>query len=221
MIDMTDITRAIAITAHHDDALLWIGGTILRTRSLGWMWTVIALCVPDNQKKEYFNNYCNAVRVISASFSYFDYQSGNPFSRNLMSDFQNAITQVSQNTRYDWVFTHSRDPDGEYGSHVNHDEVRKATQSLMNNGALCAGSEHLVFFSYAPIFGGNGRATTAKADADFHLQLTYDELLQKCAWCMAAPDAFTNLKNIGFPCPNPESFAGDSVRLPVPFIPRG
>ena len=214
------MTRAICITAHHDDAVLWLGGTILRTRCLGWSWTIVALCVPDPNRRAYFTNYCDTLQATAASFGFKDYQSGDPFSQNSQDEFRKSILYAARGENFDWVFTHSRDLGGEYGRHANHDEVCEATRTVVDDGSLGCGTQRLVYFSYSPVFGCNGRATTARLDANFHLQLTYDELLQKCAWCMAAPDAFTNLKSLGFPCPNPESFGGDGISLPAPFIPH-
>ena len=206
------MTKAIAITAHHDDAVLWCGGTILRTNRLGWNWTVVALCVADLQKQRYFDDYCNAAKVNSQRFDYDDYQDGAAFSRNSRHSLTQEIKRLLAATSYDFVFTHSRDPGGEYGGHANHDEVLQATLDVVpNKGIIC--------FSYNPEFGYNGRATTARRDADYHVQLTYEELIHKATWCQSAPDAQSNLRAIGFPCPNPEGFRTAVKDLPDAFIP--
>ena len=213
------MTTAIAITAHHDDAVLWCGGTILRTRSFDWTWTVVALCVPNTNTADYFRRYCADVKGMPATYNCRDYQEGPSFKCNTRQALEEGIMRACPNTHFDWVFTHSRDEHCEYGFHANHQEVREATQVLVRAGKLCATLERLVYFSYSPIYGGNGRATVARKDSDFYLQLTYDELFHKCTWCRKAPDALTSLSDIGFPCPNPEAFEGDGVRLPKPFIP--
>jgi hypothetical protein len=212
--------NALAVTAHHDDAFLWLGGTILRTTQVGWGWTVIALCVPDGSKREYFSSWCDSVGAHSVVNQFLDYQPPPAFRENQKSDIQRTIEIAVGDKRFDWVFTHSRDPGGEYGGHANHDEVQLCTTDLVKQGRLCEGMHRLAYFCYFPIFGRNGRATAARPDADFHLQLNYDQLSRKCAWCTAAPDSLTSLKNIGYPCPNPEAFSGEQLQLPEPFIPR-
>lgn len=205
--------NAIAITAHHDDAVLWCGGTILRTRrALSWNWTVVALCVPDPARQVYFDSYCAAVGVAARRFAFRDYQGPAAFSQNRQSDFEDALRSIQQSQLFDFVFAHSKDAGGEYGGHANHDESRIASESVF-------GSSNLIHFCYAPEFGYNGRGTTARRDANYHLQLDYDELIQKAGWSRMAPDSMTSLRNIGFPCPNPEGFRTDR-QMPSPFIPH-
>jgi LmbE family N-acetylglucosaminyl deacetylase len=213
------MTTAIAITAHHDDAVLWCGGTILRTaRELGWKWTVVALCVPDKERQGYFKNYCGAVGVSSVAARLADYQEGPAFSRNTQEAYNQEIMNATQGKSFDWVFTHSRGQHGEYGFHANHAEVQEATKALAADGRFGAGLERLIYFSYSPIYRFGGLATVAKQQSAFYLQLTYEELAGKCDWCKRVPDARPNLENLAFPCPNPEAFAGDRVQLPPPFI---
>jgi len=214
------MVHALVMTAHHDDAVLWMGGAIQRTLTMGWHWTVLALCVPEPARRTYFNAYCTSLGVDHATWQFRDYQGPQPFTENSKQQMEQAILEHCGTTQYDWVFTHSKDDDCEYGSQANHIEIRDVTKSLVGCGSLTASASRLVHFSYRPEFGFNGRATVARLDADFHLQLTYNELLQKCAWCMSAPDAHTNLNNLGNPCPNPESFSGAGIQLPQPFIPR-
>lgn len=204
--------KALAITAHHDDAVLWCGGTMLRTIKLGWKWVVVGLCVPLPERQKYFANYCRDIGVGCHQFGFADYQKELPFSKNSERDMIETIRKVLSGWNPDLVFTHSSDAGGEYGGHANHDEVLKVTQ-------VCVPQNQIVTFAYNPEFGRNGRATTARRDADYHVQLTYDELIEKAIWCRRAPDAPTNLKNLGFPCPNPEGFRATGTSLPADFIP--
>jgi len=202
--------QAIVITAHHDDAVLWCGGTILRTIELGWNWTVVALCVCDKQKQRYFDDYCNATSVVGKRFDFADYQSGALFSQNTKASLKTEIQPILAASTFDFIFTHSRDAGGEYGGHPNHEEVLQTLQEIVPE-------EQLIHFSYKPEFGFSGRATTARLDADYHVQLNYDELIHKATWCRNAPDADTSLQSMGFPCPNPEGFR-TKRRLSSPFI---
>jgi len=204
------MTSAIAITAHHDDAVLWCGGAILRTLRMGWRWTVLALCIPDQQRQIYFDSYCAATGVVGRRFEFEDYQGGSIFSRNREAALSSKVKEILEGSKYDYIFTHSCDQGGEYGGHANHDEVLSVTKSLVP-------PNELIYFCYNPEFGYNGRATTARRDAEFHLQLNYDELIQKAGWCRMAPDAMSSLQSIGFPCPNPEGFRTKRI-LPPPFI---
>ncbi len=207
------LTHAIAITAHHDDAVLWCGGTIIRTLRAGWRWTVIALCVPDPQRQVYFDSYCAATGVAGRRFTFRDYQSGATFSENNRDQLISTVQEILAESSFNYIFTHSKDQGGEYGGHTNHDEVRLVTEQLVTN------ANQLAHFCYNPEFGYNGRATTARLDSDFHVQLSYDELIQKAGWCRKAPDCMSSLKAIGFPCPNPEGFR--AMQLPSGlFIPR-
>jgi hypothetical protein len=205
--------NAIAITAHHDDAVLWCGGTILRTRRLfRWDWTVVALCVPNSERQVYFDSYCASIGVVGRRFNFADYQGPAPFSSNTRSGIANEIQGILNGVHFDYVFTHSKDNGGEYGGHANHDEVRLATESVVS-------PTELIYFCYSPEFGLNGRGTTARRDANYHVQLDYDELIQKAGWCRMAPDSMSSLRDIGWPCPNPEGFR--TMRgLNSPFIPH-
>jgi hypothetical protein len=49
--------------------------------------------------------------------------------------------------------------------------------------------------------------------------LRYSELLLKADWCNKVPDPY-DLEGLGFPCPNPEAFEGDDLKLPKPFVPH-
>ena len=86
--------------------------------------------------------------------------------------------------------------------------------SLVKEGALGQGLGSIAYFSYEAMFSRS--ATTAKANANYYLQMTYAELLQKSCLCMQAPDVETNLRKIGYPCPNPEAFIGNGLQLPDP-----
>jgi LmbE family N-acetylglucosaminyl deacetylase len=211
-------TNALVVVAHHDDAILWMGGTIQRLRD--WNWHVVSMCVPDPRRKDYLQQTCEALGVRSSPVSFADYQGGAPFTGNDREQMVNALAGAVDGAKFDWVFTHSRHPSGEYGGHTNHSEMVSLVTSLVQEGKLTTGMNRVAFFCYYPMYGGDGRAPVARPDATHQLQLTYAELLFKCHWTMQAPDVETSLRNIGYPCPNPEAFEGDGLQLPRPFIPR-
>lgn len=121
---------------------------------------------------------------------------------------------------YDWILTHSRDHQREYGHHANHAETEAVITSLVRDGTLGRGLSSIAYFCYSAICGGGGRATAARLNASHFLPLEYDELQCKVRWCKSVPDP-DNLKNLGWPCPNPDAFDGDNLSLPRPFVPGG
>ena len=45
-------TNALVVVAHHDDAILWMGGTIQRFQD--WNWHVVSICVPNPARRTTF-----------------------------------------------------------------------------------------------------------------------------------------------------------------------
>ncbi len=39
-----EMAQVLAAVAHSDDALIWVGGTIRRTRRADWNWTIVCTC---------------------------------------------------------------------------------------------------------------------------------------------------------------------------------
>jgi hypothetical protein len=213
---------ALAVVAHHDDHILWMGGAIQRTRMIGWDWTLIAMCVPAAHD-HYFRNCSAALGFPGNPMGFRDRQGGAAYELNRRDEMEKQLRAAIEGKTFDWVFTHSRYAHGEYGaSHANHNEVREIVTSMVAAGDLGRGPQTLAYFAYDIIYGGGGLATVAKKDplypARFFMQLTYPELVFKSQWCQMAPDVATSLASLGFPCPNPEGFEGDGLMLPSPFI---
>jgi LmbE family N-acetylglucosaminyl deacetylase len=214
------LPKAIAIVAHHDDHVLWMGGTIQRLALSCWQWTVVAMCVPDPTRQAYFQHCCSVLGVAPVMMDFQDYMGSDPFSRNDRDQMRSRLAGVAQGQTFELVFTHSRGEHGEYWArHANHVEVRELTAELVNNRSLGAGQASLAYFAYDVIYG-SGTATCARTDATYFLPLTYPELLWKCQLCRLAPDAESSLRNLAYPCPNPEGFEGDSLSLPAPLVRR-
>ena len=212
--------KAVAIVAHHDDHALWMAGAIQRLAECGWHWTLIAMCVPAQDRRDYFFHCCSAFGAVPIAMEFQDYQGGEPFSRNNRDQMRSRLLDAVGSQRFDCVFTHSRGEHGEYWArHANHVEVREITAELTQLGQLGPTSNRLAYFSYDVIYG-SGTATCARHDANYYLPLTYPELLWKCQLCSLAPDANSSLKNLAFPCPNPEGFEGDQLDLPPQFVHR-
>jgi LmbE family N-acetylglucosaminyl deacetylase len=212
--------KALAIVAHHDDHILWMGGTIQRMITKKWHWTLIAMCVPAPEKREYFQHCCSIFGAIPIVFEFNDYPNGDAFSQNDRNKMRSELIAAVCRQQFDFIFTHSRSSSGEYWfKHPNHDEVRDLVTELAQQGKFGLNCQSPAFFSYDVIYKG-GTATCARCDANFYMPLTYSELLWKCQLCRLAPDVDSNLKNLAFPCPNPEAFEGDNLHLPQPFVLR-
>ncbi len=210
--------NAIAILAHHDDHVLWLGGTIQRLARSGWNWTVVAMCVPNAERRAYFHHCCSIFGVIPVAMDFQDHMDGEPFSRNKKDLMASRLADATRGQTFDLAFTHSRDRNGEYWArHANHVEVKNLATELTANGSLGINRSKLAYFSY-DVIHGSGTASCARLDSCFVLPLTYPELLWKCQLSQLAPDAETSLKNLCYPCPNPEGFEGDNLELPEPFV---
>lgn len=211
---------AVAIVAHHDDHVLWMGGSIQRLAATGWQITVVAMCVPDPQRRDYFHRTCSALGVTPVAMEFADYMGDSEFAVNNRDEMRARLSAAVEGSAFDLVFTHSRGPHGEYcARHANHVEARVLAAELVEGGEIGRGSRRLAYFSYDVIYGG-GTATCARLESPYVLQLSYPELLRKCDLCSQAPDADSSLRNLGFPCPNPEGFEGDGLELSAPFVPR-
>jgi LmbE family N-acetylglucosaminyl deacetylase len=215
--------KALAVVAHHDDHVLWMGGAIQRTRQMGWDWTLIAMCIPPDGRDPYFRDCSAALGFPGRAMRFEDYMTAPENKANSRGQMEQQLRHSIQGQKFDFVFTHSRYAHGEYSaSHANHNEVREIVASMVSSRELGQGPQSLAYFAYDIIYGGRGLATVAKkappSEAKFFAQLTYPELIFKCQWCQRAPDLTTNLKSLGFPCPNPEGFEGDGLILPAPFI---
>ncbi len=216
------MTNALVVVAHYDDHFLFMGGTIERMKRKGWQWTVVSMCTPDARRRKLFEDCCAEQGVRAVAFQFADYQGGGVFSKNNADSMRETLLQAIGGQMFDWVFTHSRHPSGEYGGHDNHREVQSVVARLVHDGILGKGPGSLAYFSYRDI-GGHVSSTASfeNPNVTHYLQLTYDEVIWKCKWCKATAPIDGSLKEIGDPCPNPEAFEGDGLRLgrPVQMTP--
>ncbi len=219
------MTTGVAVVAHFDDALIWAGGAIRKTRALGWNWTIVCTCAPERNRHTYFLESCDALGARGVAFEFVDHPDGRPFSRNDRAALSGAIRGVIAGTSSGWVFTHSLDPEGEYGPHPNHMEAAEAVASLAREGILGAGQ--IAHFAYRKATGVPNLAPVARVEASHVLQLDYDDLAWKAGWCARARDVeladaalggVSWLERLGWPCPNPEAFSTQGLDLPPPFV---
>jgi LmbE family N-acetylglucosaminyl deacetylase len=208
------VTNALAVVAHHDDHLLFMGGTMKRlAETKGWKWTVIAMCLnPDFQK--YYCDSCADLKAEGKFMHFKDDLTGFRFTKNSQQQMEAELLQAAGGTRFDWVFTHSRHPRGEYGGHRNHEEVQHVVTSLVRRGHLTHGVGRLAYFSYQVIEGHTVcTASFCESWRTHYLPLTYDEQKWKLHWMSTTPDS---LRGLADPCPSLEAFEGDGLQLPRP-----
>lgn len=138
--------KALVVGAHDDDAAAWMGGTILRLSER--QWTVISLCrwARREPNRDYFEDTCKLLGVTTPIVGNFVDDQVN--RRNDVESMKQFITKAVQDNIFDYVFTHSRAPGGEYGGHANHDETREAVVSLVQEGKLTGSIKNIVYFAY-------------------------------------------------------------------------
>lgn len=214
--------NALVVVAHDDDAVLWMGGAIRRLRD--WDWHIISMCnACDEVRKTYFERVCGSLGARAAALDFADYPDQSLELRpNRLDEMKASLLQATHGVVYDYIFTHSRDPNGEYSFHPNHSEVWQVVSSLVAEAKLAASKSTLAYFCYYPIYGVPGLGTVARKDAKYYYQLSYSELAFKARLIGShMPAIVEDLERVlGAPCPNPEAFEGDGLGLPCPFIGR-
>ena len=145
--------NALAVTAHHDDSALWMGGALLRTNSLGWQWHVVYACsevtwIPRHLLVNYFVGFCQQIGVEPYVLRFMDYIQGPCFATNQRDQMEGELLKVVAGQVYDLVFTHNLTSPGEYWDHANHFEVAHIVQRLVGEGKLVTNRERMVQFSY-------------------------------------------------------------------------
>lgn len=214
--------NGLVVIAHDDDVVLWMGGAVHNLKD--WNWHLVSMCNQGNlQRKRYFEQTSSKLGARYNTLDFLVYQDMNSVPEpNSIDQMKESLWQLVGCNTYDYVFTHSRDPNGEYGRHDNHHEVRKVVQSLISDDKLMVRRDRLAHFCYSPIYRLSGLATVAEHDADFFFQLSYEDLAFKVELIRSHLTAIVNNleQDLGSPCPNPEAFDGEGLSLPSPFIGR-
>ena len=174
----------------------------------------------NTDRANFFAEWCASLDVRPVALWFADYQEGAAFYQNERDEVRKALLGAARGEKFDWVFTHNPDDLGEYGFHPNHREAAEVVSGLACEQLISEGMARVVHFAYQAIYGCSRVGTVARIDASYYFQLKYDELCWKSHWCGRAPDAATNLEDLGFPCPSPEAFIGGGLGLPDPFVRR-
>ncbi len=166
---MWTFNKCLVVVAHPDDETLWAGGTMLMHSDSNW--TVITLCRasdPDRAPK-----FSKAMEIYGARGDMGDLDDS-PEQPPLSSrDIRRTLLNLLPPARFDLVLTHGFQ--GEYTSHLRHEETGKAVLALWESGDIAAGE--LWRFAYED--GGGKYAPRAIADADFMTTLPHDIWQQK------------------------------------------
>lgn len=207
--------KALAVVAHHDDHLLWMGGVIDRLAARGCEWTLVAMCQNNEEwRHKFFDLCCTRWRVRGINLDFLTNQADHgatfPLGGNDLDQMVNALTGAVNCVDYDYVFTHSRQPNGEYGNHTNHGEAREVVDVLVRRGCFRAAPIH---FAYGACWGPGTPTCAPFPGTDpqrgkFYVSLQYRELLRKCRLCCKIPD---DLGGLSYPCPHPEAFETDGT----------
>ena len=170
--------KILAVVAHPDDHVLWMGGTILRLNS--WEWHILSLCNSHNDdfdpKEKSFNLSCKELGIKKyEALKFKDYQ-----SRELMEIEQSLKMQreilAFADKEYDLIFTHSMWPECEYDFHANHLEARDSVNRLVDEKLLIA--KGIIYFCFKS--GGCQQPVIADEDrADYKLELVQEEINTK------------------------------------------
>jgi LmbE family N-acetylglucosaminyl deacetylase len=212
------VPMGLMVTAHFDDPVIWAGGIVKRTRDVGWDWTVVVFCAAEPQRRACLEAWCESLGAHPVSLRFVDHPDGGPFSRNAQDALRTDLLRVTQRASFDWVLTHSLDPQGEYGPHPNHTEAARIVATMAERGELPR--DRIAHFAYRRIYGAAG-PTVAALEAVQVVQLDYEELRWKAEWCAKARDVELRdaslhgrswLERLSWPCPNPEAFTGQAPK---------
>ncbi len=218
------MTHALAVVAHFDDAAIWAGSAIRRTRTLGWEWTIVCTCAAEESRRRYFLEFCAELGARGIALEFIDHPDGDPFSRNSRVAMAARVAAAVGGAAVDWVFSHSSDAAGEYGAHPNHAEAAQTVADLIASCALQP--RGVAQFAYRRFLAGRAGPPVAQPDASQIFVLDYEEISWKAAWCARARDVETRdpalggrswLEGLAWPCPSPEAFTVTGNPLPRPF----
>jgi hypothetical protein len=161
----------LIIVAHPDDETIWMGGTLLRTKSNK---TIFCLCRKND--KDRFPKFKKACKILNAKgyISDLDDREKGYYKKISKQEIINRILKITWGKNYDYIFTHGKN--GEY-NHPRHIEIHNAVREMLKKGLLSA--KKVFFFSYLPRENNFQGYATYKFNADKLIKLNCDELLMK------------------------------------------
>jgi LmbE family N-acetylglucosaminyl deacetylase len=162
--------RAIAIVAHPDDEIIFMGGTIMKNPQIDW--TVFSLCrQSDKDRGPKFWRVCkkNKVKGIITDLE----DEAKMSIKQSLPIIEKLIKNKVSKAHFDYIFTHGAN--GEYG-HPRHIGVHQAVNKLIKNKVLKP--EAVFYFNYKKNSLPRN-SFIAKAGTNCLLKLTKAELQNK------------------------------------------
>lgn len=161
---------AIAIVAHPDDEVIWLGGTIKRAP---FRWTIFSLCrASDHDRAPKFRRVC---RLLGAQAIITDLEDDGLMGvEESVPVIKQLIKEKLKNKNFSYIFTHGRN--GEYG-HPRHQGVHLAVKELLAEKKLKP--ETVFYFNYKKKHRHQPYFLVPKKDSDLIIKLSSTELAWK------------------------------------------
>jgi len=195
--------RAIAIVAHPDDEIIFMGGTIMKNPQIDW--TVFSLCrASDKDREPKFFRVCKKNNVKGTIA---DLEDENRMSiAKSVPMIEKLILEKIKNKKFDYIFTHGAN--GEYG-HKRHIGVYESVKKLIKNKVLKP--EAVFYFNYKKISSKSFVPFTTKAGTNCLLKLTKAELQKKKEIVAYMYGYDINGIDVNY-CTNPEAFIKVNIK---------
>lgn len=186
--------RAIAIVAHPDDEMIFMGGTIMKNPQVDW--TVFSLCrASDKDREPKFWRVCkrNKVKGIITDLE----DEGKMSVEKSIPVIEKLLKENLHNKKFDYIFTHGAN--GDYG-HKRHIGVHRAVKKLI--AAKFLKPESVFYFNYKKT---GRKKIEAKSGSNCQLKFSKDELQTKKEIVGYMYGYAMDGIDVGF-CTNPEAF---------------
>lgn len=164
--------RALAIVAHPDDETIWMGGTILKFKSVDWT----ILCLSRASDPDRSPKFMRVADHFGARGLIDDLDDEHNWSvkRFIPAVIKIISSRIGRSNRFDYIFTHGEN--GEYG-HPCHIAVHQAVIELVKKRELDAGQT--LFFNYRKISRREFSPLTMRAGSDYGLSLSRESFKAK------------------------------------------
>ena len=195
--------RVIAIVAHPDDEIIFMGGAIMKNPQIDW--TVFSLCrASDKDREPKFFRVCkkNNVKGIIADLEDEDKMN----VKQTLPIIEKLIIEKVGKREFDYIFTHGAN--GEYG-HKRHIGVHESVKKLIKNKFLKP--EAVFYFNYKKISLKNFVPFTTKTGTNCLLKLTKAEWQRKKEIVAYMYGYEINGIDVSY-CTNPEAFIKVNIK---------
>lgn len=131
--------NALAIVAHPDDEIIWMGGMILKHKN--WNWTIYSLCRRDDRDRApKFFRVCALLGVHGI----IDDLDDKVLKSLDETEIIMRVIETFGKKKFDYLFTHGEN--GEYG-HIRHCEIHAAIKKMVEKKMISC--KKLYFFHYS------------------------------------------------------------------------